>query len=141
MGRVPAASMLPKLLGITLLIMRVKAKTRKVNKSIFPKLEGLVEIAHSELAHAHLPTKDPLSNPDPSASPIRISTAWRATERGSSLGAISVSSLQGSVICDVQCQAPGREPPTPACVIRKAIRSNHTLLANYCLSQRAHSQN
>lgn len=56
-------------------------------------------------------------------------------KKGSSLGEILVLSPQGQVICDVQCYAPRPQPPTPACVIRKAIRSNHTLLANYCLSQ------
>lgn len=92
----------------------------------------------SGLAHAHLLSTDPSHNLHPSGSPICISLAGGLRKnKSSSLGAILVSSLQGEVIGEVQCQAPGQQPPTPACVIRKAIRSNHTLLANYCLSQRA----
>lgn len=39
------------------------------------------------------------------------------------------------MLCDVQCEAPSLQLPTPPRVIRKAIRSNQTLPANYCLSQ------
>lgn len=79
-------------------------------------------------------TKEYLHNLHSSISTY-LSNDWRVAKIDSSLGDILVSALQGQVNRDVQCQAPGLQPPTPACVIRKAIRSNHTLLANYCLSE------
>lgn len=106
MGRILTASLLPQLLAYTT-NNEQRLKQEKLIKSSFLKLQGLVGTGHSELAHANLPTKDPAHNPHASASPICISTAWRATTRGSSLGAISVSPLQGksSVMYSAKHQA------------------------------------
>lgn len=69
-----------------------------------------------------------------SASPLPGGLPKKKKKKGSCLEDILVSSLQVQVICDIQRQAPGLQPPTLACEIRKAIRSHDPLLAKYFLS-------
>lgn len=134
MGRILTASMRPQLLGISYQYWS-RTKTGTFNRTTFLKLESVVGCLLSEMDHAlHKSLKDHLHNVHPSTSTC-IFPGWRAAQKVSCLGDILVSSPQGQVICDVQCQAPSLRPPTPPWVIRKAIRRNHTLPANYCLSQ------
>lgn len=83
----------------------------------------------------YLPTKAPSLTYIPNFFCLHLHCPRGATKKRFILRDISVLCLRGQVVCDVECQTPGLQSPTPTCAIRKTIRSNQTLLANYRLSE------
>lgn len=78
----------------------------------------------------------PFTNLHPSTSPVSISTVCGGYEKKAHPWEVFLSCVfrdKSSVM--YSAKPPGLRSPILTCAIRKAIRSNHTLLANYCLWQ------